>query len=125
MSRPRNISIGSLMRYHWPVMAIASIFHRVSGVVLFILIPFMLYLFHTSVHSAAGFASMQMLLSSIWCKVLLWAFLSALAYHFIAGIKHLLMDWGFLEELLSAKISSSIVIGLSAIEIVLLGVWLW
>jgi len=51
--------------------------------------------------------------------------LSALIYHSVAGIKHLVMDLGFGETLQSTKIGSIIVIVVSAVLIVLTGAWLW
>jgi len=58
------------------------------------------------------------------CTFFIWAFLSALIYHFIAGVKHLLMDIGFFEEKLSGKVASGIVILLAIVLIVLLGWWM-
>jgi succinate dehydrogenase cytochrome b556 subunit len=53
--RPRNIGLGSLISYRFPVTAIASILHRASGLILFIAIPWILYAFGKSLASAAGF----------------------------------------------------------------------
>ena len=125
MRRPRNINILTLMRYQWPVTAIASILHRISGVVLFLLFPLLIYLLAVSVHSPAGFNLVSGFLCGAWCKFFLWATLSALTYHVIAGIKHLLMDCGWFETLFSGTLSSAIVIVLSFLIIILLGVWLW
>jgi len=54
-----------------------------------------------------------------------WGLLSALAYHFVAGIKHLVMDLGIGEELKSAQIAASLVVIISGVLIVLAGVWVW
>lgn len=123
---PRNISLGSLLRYSFPIMAIASILHRASGFILFLFIPFMLYLLEQLKTSAVSFANIHDGFDHCWIfKILTWILLSALWYHLIAGIKHLIMDLGFLEEKTSAKISSICILILGFAGIILLGAWLW
>jgi len=51
--------------------------------------------------------------------------LSALLYHLVAGVRHLIMDMGIGETLEGGKLGSQIVIAVSAVVIVLLGVWIW
>ena len=122
----RNISLLNLLKYSFPIMAIVSILHRASGFVLFLLIPFMLYLLEKLKASAGSFASIHNGFDHCWAlKVLTWILLSALWYHLIAGIKHLIMDLGFLEEKTSAKISSIIILILGVVGIILMGAWLW
>ena len=58
-------------------------------------------------------------------KLLVWAVVSGLLYHFIAGIKHLIMDFGIGETLEGAQLGAKLVVVLSVISIVLTGVWLW
>lgn len=106
-------------------MAIVSILHRVSGVLLFIFIPFVLYFLQQSLSSAQSFEHLNILLSAPWMVFLLWVFLSALAYHLLAGIRHLLMDFGFGEGLSCARKSAYFLIFLEVVAVVLLGVWLW
>ena len=122
---PRNINIFDLLKYKFPIMAIASILHRISGFILFLFIPFMIYLLQKSLHSAAGFSDIFSAMTCPIARFFIWVLLSALWYHLLAGVKHLLMDMGFLESKLGGKISASIVIILALIGIVLLGVWLW
>ena len=66
--------------------------HRVSGGLLFVFLPFLLYLFDQSLTSELSFEVFKGFLSNIVVKlitlVLAWAFL----FHFCAGIRHLLMD---------------------------------
>ncbi len=123
---PRNISLGNLIRYCFPIMAIVSILHRASGFVLFLLIPFMLWLLSHLKSSSVNFSEIQEGFNHCWVlKILTWILLSALWYHCIAGIKHLIMDLGFLETKTSAKISSIVILILGVAGIVLLGAWLW
>jgi succinate dehydrogenase / fumarate reductase cytochrome b subunit len=54
-----------------------------------------------------------------------WAVLAGLLYHLIAGIKHLLMDLGFGETLRGGFIGACITLALSAVAIIVAGVWIW
>jgi succinate dehydrogenase / fumarate reductase cytochrome b subunit len=56
---------------------------------------------------------------------MLWGFLSALVYHLIAGIRHIIMDLGLGESLFVGKITSVGVILFSLIFAVILGIYLW
>src|ERR1700760_1296649 len=89
----RNIGIGQItMAYRLPLAGRVSILHRVSGLLLFIFLPFLLYLFDQSLTSELSFDVFKGFLSNIIVKlitlVLAWAFL----FHFCAGIRHLVMD---------------------------------
>ncbi len=120
--RPVNLDLGSLK---YPPMAIASILHRISGLVLFILLPVMLYFLNLSLNSADSFLYLQTLLAFSFCKLILWAFGTALGYHVLAGIRHMLMDIGFGEEVLTASRSANLVIVLAIIVSIILGVRIW
>ena len=89
----RNIGIGQILTaYRLPLAGRVSILHRVSGGLLFIFLPFLLYLFDQSLTSELSFEVFKGFLSNIVVKlitlVLAWAFL----FHFCAGIRHLVMD---------------------------------
>jgi len=66
-----------------------------------------------------------MWMDNLIVKLLLWAVISGLLYHLIAGIKHLLMDLGIGETLEGGQTGAKLVVALSAISIILTGVWLW
>jgi succinate dehydrogenase / fumarate reductase cytochrome b subunit len=121
-NRPVNLEISSIQL---PLAAYASILHRISGVLVFAGIAVLLYLFDQSLSGPEGFARVGDVFSSPFCKLLLWGTLSALAYHFIAGCKHLLMDLGIGENKEQAPRMATAVLVLSVIVIVLLGVWIW
>ena len=89
----RNIAIGQILTaYRLPLAGRVSILHRVSGALLFVFLPFLLYLFDQSLTSEISFETFKQFLSNIVVKlitlVLAWAFL----FHFCAGIRHLVMD---------------------------------
>ena len=120
--RPINLD---LTKFHFPITAIVSILHRVSGVVIFIFLPYLLYLLHQSLISESSFINLQDDMTHPLFKFALWVVLAAVAVHFWAGIRHMLMDLGYAESLKEARFTSVCVFVFSAISIVLLGVWLW
>lgn len=120
--RPINLN---LLTIRFPVPAIASILHRISGVILFLLIPFLLWGLSSSLASSQDFDNFKYSLSQPWVKLIIWGVCSAFIYHFLAGIRHLLMDMGIGEGLQSGKLGAQIIIGLSTVLIILVGIWLW
>ncbi|MFM1897163.1 MAG: succinate dehydrogenase, cytochrome b556 subunit [Pseudomonadota bacterium] len=121
-NRPVNIDFRTL---RLPLPAITSILHRISGAFIFVGIAVLLYLLDTSLSSDAGFRLVGELLDNLLVKLLVWAILAGLAYHLVAGIKHLLMDLGIGETLEGAQLGARLVIAVSAVLIVLAGVWVW
>ena len=94
-TRPVNLDLTTVK---FPLPAITSILHRISGVSLFFSIGVMLYLMQLSLESEAGFEQVLELLRATPVKLMVWLILAGLLYHLIAGIKHLLMDWGLGES---------------------------
>jgi len=95
----RNIHVFQILRYRLPVAGIVSILHRISGALLFLLLPFAIWLFDASVTSeisheaftsafAAGVGPFAGWFLKLVVLALGWAYL----HHFIAGIRHLWMD---------------------------------
>ena len=120
--RPKILNLFTI---RFPIPAIASILHRISGFILFLAIPFILWGLHLSLDSQQGFDDLHQAFMTPWVKFVIWALLSAFIYHFIAGIRHLLMDMGIGEELKSGKLSAIFTIVIAAILIILTGIWLW
>jgi|APTNR8051073442_1049403.scaffolds.fasta_scaffold05305_3 succinate dehydrogenase / fumarate reductase cytochrome b subunit len=113
----------NLAQIRFPIGAIASIAHRVAGVLLFIALPVIALLLDASLRSEAGFASVRDLLSSpfwvVTAAVLLWA----LVHHVLAGVRHLLMDVGVGSELARARASARLVLVAAPALALLLLVW--
>ena len=96
----RNINaFTDLTTYRLPPAGIVSILHRVSGVVMFLLLPFIIWMFDTSISSEISFARFANTFSNgagfapgwffkLVALALIWAYL----HHFIAGVRHLWMD---------------------------------
>lgn len=115
----------SLTSFRWPFAAIASITHRITGVLLFVAIAYLLWLLSLALESPAGFAEASDALATPLPRLILLAVLAALAYHIFAGIKHLVMDFHFWDSLEAGRRSSVAVFVLTGITIVLAGAWLW
>ena len=120
--RPVNLDLRTIKL---PITAYTSILHRVSGVVLFVGVAILLLALDTSLSSAEGFEEVKAALGSPLAKLVIWALLSALLYHLVAGVRHLVMDTGHGETLQGGKLGSQLVLIISAVLIVLAGVWIW
>lgn len=120
--RPKNLN---LMTIRFPVPAIVSILHRVSGVVLFLLLPCALWVLSYSLSSESHFDSLQRFFNTGWVKFLIWACLAPLCFHLIAGIRHLLMDLHVGEDLKGGRLTAKLTLLVSIVLILAVGVWLW
>ncbi len=88
----RNIGLAQLVKYRLPWAGKVSILHRISGAVLFLLLPFILYLLDQSLASEVSYQTFQAITGNVFIKIiclgLIWCFL----HHFCAGIRYLLLD---------------------------------
>ncbi len=121
-NRPKNLD---LLTFKYPLPAITSLLHRISGAFIFAGVALMLYMLDLSLQSEAGFQQVLGLLDNVVVKLLAWAVLAGLLYHLIAGIKHLLMDMGIGETLRGGVIGARITIAASALAMIIAGVWIW
>ena len=90
--RPVNLDLQTI---RFPITAIASILHRVSGVITFVAIGILLWLLGTSLSSPEGFLTAASIMDSFFVKFIMWGILTALAYHAVVGIRHLLKVVGY------------------------------
>lgn len=121
-NRPVNLDIGTI---RLPITSYVSILHRVSGVVLVAGVLLLLWMLDISLRSQEEFDSIRVTLEQPLMKFILWAILAALAYHFVMGVRHLIMDFGLGETLKGGKIGAVIALVIAAILIALAGVWIW
>lgn len=120
--RPVNLDISTIKL---PITAYVSILHRVSGVFLFAGAAVLLWILDSSLDSQEGFNAVQALGDNLAFKIILWTVLAALAYHTVAGIRHLIMDLGVGESLKGGKVGAQLVLVIAVVLFVLAGVWLW
>jgi len=121
-NRPINLDLSSMK---FPPMAIASILHRVSGIILFILLPIMIFLLGQSLQSEESFAQIRLTLNSPFYKLVLWAFGAAMIFHVLAGIRHIFMDIGFGDHLCAGRRTAILVMVMTVILALFLGIWIW
>jgi succinate dehydrogenase / fumarate reductase cytochrome b subunit len=62
---------------------------------------------------------------SFFAKLITWGLISALLYHMFAGVKHLIMDAGHLEEIESGAMAAKVTLALGVAGVLLAGVWVW
>ena len=120
--RPVNLD---LMQFSFPLPALTSIVHRITGVALFVGVAILMYVLDLSLSSEEGFNSVKQCLDGFFVKLVIWGIVSALLYHLVAGFKHLLMDMGIGETLEGSQKGAKVTIVVSVILILLAGVWLW
>jgi succinate dehydrogenase / fumarate reductase, cytochrome b subunit len=120
--RPVNLDLTTIKL---PPTAIVSILHRISGILIFLLMPVMLYGLQQSLISPEHFLKTQQCFQSSMMSFLAWIFLSALIYHGLAGVRHLLMDVGLGETASTGCKTAWLVLVLAFVLILCLGVALW
>lgn len=122
-NRPVNLD---LTKFHFPPMAIVSICHRISGILLFLFLPLMFYLLRQTTLAPTAFLHVQQLVSNNhWLKLLIWLMLASIIFHLFAGIRHLAMDLGFWESVRKGQVSAYTIFALSLIAMIVAGIWIW
>ena len=122
MSRPVHLN---LTTFRFPITAVVSILHRVSGVVLTLGLVYALYLASMSLGSKAGFDAVLALATEPIHKFLMWAVLTATTVHVVAGIRHLAVDLHLGDDIVIARVTSWVTLGLSGIVSLVAAWWLW
>ena len=90
--RPKHLN---LIKIKMPVTAVVSILHRVSGILLFLSIPYIIWLLSLSVKSEQGFDEVVAIFTSDWGRLINIILLWAIIHHFYAGLRFLLLDIDF------------------------------
>ncbi len=121
-SRPKHLN---LLQIRLPVPGIVSILHRISGVILFLLLPLVLWMLQASLQSAESFASFQSFVAHPIAKIIVLGLFWGYAHHLLAGLRHLLLDLHVGAELASARASSMAVLAGGILLTVVLGVRIW
>lgn len=120
--RPVNLQLNTIS---FPPSAIASILHRVTGVAMFFALLFVIWAWAVSVSSIEGFDLVKDVMDGVLGKLVAIGTLSALVYHILGGVRHVIMDMGHWEELESGNNSAKAMIGLWVVLTIVLGVVLW
>ena len=120
--RPKHLN---LLQIRLPLPGIISIMHRVSGAVLFLLIPLLLYLFQMSLQSGMTFMEFQEIVRRPLAKLILLGLLWGYLHHLFAGLRHLFLDLHIGISLETSRLTSIIVLVLGIALTLLIGVRLW
>jgi succinate dehydrogenase / fumarate reductase cytochrome b subunit len=122
-SRPVDLQ---MLKFSWPVTAIASITHRISAVIIWVGLGILLATLYCASRSQADFAAVAELIeTNFFAQFVLWGLLSAFGYYCMGTIKHLVQDMGFCEEFDSGKMISWVAISSGLLLSVLVGVYVW
>jgi succinate dehydrogenase / fumarate reductase cytochrome b subunit len=124
----RNIGIGDLATYRLPPAGWVSILHRISGALMFLLLPFAIWMFDKSLTSEISYDEFASVFAfgaggvpGWFFKLVAFALIWAYLFHFCAGLRHLWMDATHAVELQFGRISAIVAIALSSIVALALG----
>lgn len=120
--RPVNLQLNTIS---FPPSAIASILHRVTGVAMFFALLFVIWAWAVSVSSNEGFDLVKEVMAGVLGKIVAIGTLSALIYHILGGVRHVIMDAGHWEEIQSGNNSAKVMIALWVVVTIVVGVVLW
>lgn len=120
--RPVNLN---LLVFSFPLAAILSITHRITGVILFVGLGFGLYALDLAMGSPDGFQEAAVLVAQPLPKLILLGLIFALTFHIFAGLKHMLMDFHLGDSVAAAHRGSIVVIILTLVTTAAIGVTIW
>ncbi|MBK4764987.1 MAG: succinate dehydrogenase, cytochrome b556 subunit [Pantoea sp. Brub] len=114
------------MTIRFPITAISSILHRISGIIILFTPGIMLWILHKSLSSPKNFKYTVSIINNFYSKIFLWGISIILIYHLISGIRHLVMDFGFLIKTFKSGVYSSYVAFIITLILsILIGVFIW
>ena len=88
----RNIHVTQILGYRLPLAGLLSILHRASGAIMFLMLPFVLYLLDKSLTSERSFETFKTITSHWAARLVILGLAWAYLHHFCAGVRHLFMD---------------------------------
>lgn len=121
-NRPKNLNLFTI---RFPFPAMVSILHRVSGVVLFVLMPLLTISLYWSLKSESLFLGILEFFDYTIFKIIRSLMIWGIIHHLIAGTRHILLDLHFGMDLIVARLTSKIVLIVSFVISGLIGVFLW
>jgi succinate dehydrogenase / fumarate reductase cytochrome b subunit len=124
----RNIHVTEILKYRLPPAGMVSIGHRISGVLMFLMLPFVVWLFDVSLTSEVSYERFtSAYVAGLWIfpawmvklatLALIWAYL----HHFFAGVRHLWMDATHAVTKEFGHLSALVTLGASALLTLVLG----
>ena len=121
-NRPKYLN---LLKIRLPITGVASINHRISGLILFLSIPISLYFFQLSLSSKEGYEEMLNCISSPFIKLALVLLIWSFIHHLFAGFRFLLIDQNIGISLSTARQSAWFVVFAAVfVALTISGVWI-
>ncbi len=120
--RPKYLT---LYQIKLPLPGLVSILHRISGLMLFLALPLLLWMLQASLRSIETYTRLLAVLAHPLLKLMLLGLLWAFLHHFCAGLRYLSIDLDYGVKLAQARASSKAVLMLSLALTILIGVKLW
>ncbi len=120
--RPRHLALHLIKL---PLPGVVSILHRISGLLLFLMLPLLLVMLQYSLLSIETYTQLVGVLQNPVIKLILLGLGWAFFHHFCAGIRYLAIDLDFGVGLAPAQVTSRLVLIAGLSLTVLLGAWLW
>ena len=120
--RPKYLD---LLKIRLPLPGLVSILHRISGFGLFLFLPLLLWLFHSSLASSDSYVHYRNAIANPLVKLVLIGLLWAFLHHLCAGLRFLALDMHYGTDLPTARNSSRAVLIVSILLTIVLGVLVW
>ncbi len=120
--RPKYLDLFTI---RLPVPGLVSILHRISGFGLFLFLPFLLWLFQSSLTSPDSYVRYRAAFANPLVKLILIGLLWAFLHHLLAGLRFLALDLHYGTDLPTARTTSWLVLVTAIVLTAILGVWLW
>jgi succinate dehydrogenase cytochrome b subunit len=111
--------------YRWQLPMLASLAHRVSGMLLVLFVPVYLYLLNGLTASPDDFSHLVDRMHSLPGRFALWLAGTALVYHMLNGIRFILLDAGWFESRDSMRLTARVSLTAGMLAALLLGGYLW
>lgn len=121
-SRPVFLEIPNI---RLPIPGIVSILHRISGVILFVMLPVLLYLLSGTLSRESAFETYRAIVSNPLVKLILIGVLWAYLHHLLAGVRFLFLDAHKGLELNTARNTAKLAFAAALVLTVVLGALLW
>ena len=121
--RPVNLGLSTIVQQ--PLPAIVSITHRITGILIFFGMGFFFWLLDRALASPESLEQTKVAMAAPSAKLSMLVVLAALAFHVVAGIRHLLLDVHIGDTLKAGRASAGATFAIAGLVVLLAVYWLW
>ena len=122
MNSPRYLN---LFKIALPAAGVSSILHRLSAVAIFVLSLPMMALLVFALNSKNNYSLFLIIYENLFFKITFTIFITAIFYHFVSGLRHLVMDFGYWETLRAGRLSAISTFFLTAFFLIIFLMLTW